>query len=231
MIGSIDHFVDRQILLWQEERRIRERKGVEGNVQRPTICISRQYGARGAAMGRMVAERLGFGFYSDELLHQIAEAAHVRTQVVESLDERVRDGIADWVAGLIRRGVFAPSDYLRNLSQVVLTLARHGKGVIVGRGAHFLLDRATTLRVRVIAPLEVRVARIVTRDGLSEADARAKVLRIDGERVAFNRQHYNADIGDPDNYDLVVNAGTLGVEGAAAQTAEAFRLRFGATLG
>jgi hypothetical protein len=45
MIGSIDHFVDQQILLWQEERRIRERKGVEGNVQRPTICISRQYGA------------------------------------------------------------------------------------------------------------------------------------------------------------------------------------------
>ena len=173
MIGSIDQFVDRQILLWQEERRIRERKGVEGNVQRPTICVSRQYGARGAAMGWMVADRLGFGFYSDELLHLIAEAAHVRTQVVESLDERVRDGIADWVAGLIRRGVFAPSDYLRNLSQVVLTLARHGKGVIVGRGAHFLLDRATTLRVRVIAPLEVRVARVVSRYGLSEADARA----------------------------------------------------------
>jgi len=228
MIGSIDHFVDRQILLWQEERRIRERKGVEGNVQRPTICVSRQYGARGAAMGRLVAERLGFGFYSDELIHDIAEKAHVRQQVVESLDERVQDGIAEWVAGLIKRGVFAPSDYLRNLSNVVLTLGRHGKGVIVGRGAHFLLDAKTTLRVRVIAPLELRVARIVSRDGLSEADARAKVLRIDGERVAFNRQHYNADIGDPNNYDLVVNAGTLGVEGAAAQTMSAFQLRFGA---
>lgn len=232
MIGSIDHFidhfVDRQILLWQEERRIRERKGVEGNVQRPTICISRQYGARGAAMGRLVAERLDFGFYSDELIHDIAEKAHVRQQVVESLDERVQDGIAEWVAGLIKRGVFAPSDYLRNLSNVVLTLGRHGKGVIVGRGAQFLLDAKTTLRVRVIAPLELRVARIASRDGLSEADARAKVLRIDGERVAFNRQHYNADIGDPINYDLVVNAGTMGVEGAAAQTIGAFQLRFGA---
>jgi dephospho-CoA kinase len=228
MIGSIDHFVDQQISLWQEERRIRERKGVEGNVLRPTICVSREYGARGAAMGRMVAERLGFRFYSDELIHDIAEQAHVRQQVVESLDERVQDGIAEWVAGLIRRGVFAPSDYLRNLSNVVLTLARHGRGVIVGRGAHFLLDGKTTLRVRVIAPLELRVARIAGRDSLSEADARAKVLRIDGERVAFNRQHYDADIGDPNHYDLVVNAGTLGVEGAAAQTMDAFRLRFGA---
>ena len=228
MIGSIDHFVDQQIALWQEERRIRERKGVEGNVQRPTICISRQYGARGAAMGRLVAERLGFRFYSDELINDIADKAHVRQQVVQSLDERVQDGIAEWVAGLIKRGVFAPSDYLRNLSNVVLTLARHGKGVIVGRGAHFLLDGKTTLRVRVIAPLEERVARIAKRDGLSEADARDKVLRIDGERVAFNRQHYNADIGDPDHYDLVVNAGTLGVEGAGAQVVGAFQLRFGA---
>src|SRR6185436_465934 len=229
MIGSIDHFVDQQILLWQEGRRIRERKGVEGNVQRTTICISRQYGARGAAMGRMVADRLGFRFYSDELIHDIAEAAHVRQQVVESLDERVQDGIAEWVAGLIKRGVFAPSDYLRNLSKVVLTLGRHGKGVIIGRGAHFLLDGATTLRVRVIAPLDVRVARVAARDGLSEAEARAKVTRIDDERVAFNRQHYNADIRDPDHYDLLVNAGTLGVEGAAAQTVAAFQFRFGST--
>jgi len=231
MIGSIDHFVDQQIALWQEERRIRERKGVEGNVQRPTICVSREYGARGAAMGRLVAERLGFRFYSDELINDVAEKAHVREQVVRSLDERVQDGIGEWVAGLIKRGVFAPSDYLRNLSNVVLTLARHGKGVIVGRGAHFLLDTKTTLRVRVIAPLELRVAHIAKRDGLSEEDARAKVLRIDGERIAFNRQHYNADIGDAKNYDLVVNAGTLGVEGAAAQTMGAFQLRFGAAAG
>jgi cytidylate kinase len=228
MIGSIDHFVDQQILLWQEERRIRERKGVEGNVQRPTICISRQYGARGAAMGRMIADRLGFRFYSDELIQNIAEAAHVRQQLVETVDERVQGGIAEWVANLIKRGVFAPSDYLRNLSNVVLTLGRHGKGVIVGRGAHFLLDDKTTLRVRVIAPLEARVARIAARDDLNEADARAKVQRIDEERVAFNRQHYNADIRDPIHYDLVLNAGTLGVEGAAAQTVAAFQYRFGA---
>ena len=64
MIGSIDHFVDRQILLWQEERRIAGRKGIEGkNAQQPMICLSRQYGARGAEMGRMVAEALGFRFY------------------------------------------------------------------------------------------------------------------------------------------------------------------------
>jgi cytidylate kinase len=229
MIGSIDQFVDQQIRRWQEERRIAERKRLEGkHTQQPTVCISREYGARGAEMGRMVAERLGFRFYSQELIHSIAEEGHVRQQVVESLDERVQDGIAQWVANMIKRGVFAPSDYLRNLSKVVMTLARHGKGVIVGRGAHFILDGAATLRVRVIAPLEMRVARIAKRDSLSDADARAKIVRIDGERVAFNQQHYSRDIADPGNYDLVLNTGTLGVEGAAEQTIRAFTHRFGA---
>jgi hypothetical protein len=227
MIGSIDQFVNQQILRWQEERRIAERKGLEGkHAQQPVVCVSRQYGARGAEMGRLVAGRLGFRFYSQELIHDIAEEAHVRQAVVESLDERVQDGIAQWVSTMIKRGVFAPSDYVRNLSKVVLTLSRHGKGVIVGRGAHFILDRASTLRVRVIAPLEVRVARIAQRDALDEATARAKILRIDAERVAFNRQHYNADIGDPTHYDLVLNTGTLGVDGAAEQTVSAFRSRF-----
>jgi hypothetical protein len=178
-------------------------------------------------MGRLVAERLGFGFYSQELIHDVAQEAHVRTQLVESLDERVQDGIAEWVSGLIKRGVFAPSDYLRNLSRVVLTLGRHGKGVIIGRGAHWLLDPQATLRVRVISPLETRVARIAARDELSEAEARAKILRIDGERIAFNKQHYNADLTDASHYDLVVNAGTLGIEGAAELTVQAFRSRFG----
>ena len=230
MIGNIDHFVNRQILLWQEERRIAERKGLEGNgAQQPTICISRQYGARGAEMGRLVAERLGFRFYSQELIHDVAEQAHVRAQLVESLDERVRDGISEWMSGLLKRGVFEPSDYLHNLSKVVLTLARHGKGVIVGRGAHFLLDAKTTLRVRVIAPLELRVARIAERDGLADDAARTKILRIDGERVAFNKRHYGADIADPSHYDLVVNAGTLGLEGAASGVGWAFQSRFGPT--
>jgi hypothetical protein len=225
MIGSIDLFVNQQILRWQEERRIAERKRL--GPQQPTICISRQYGARGGEMGRRVAEYLGFRYYSQELIHDIAEAAHVRQQVVESLDERVQDGISEWVAGLIKRGVFAPSDYLRNLSKVVLTLARHGRGVIIGRGAHFILDPKTTLRIRTIAPLEARVARIAERDALAPEAARATVLRIDGERVAFNKQHYGVDIADPNHYDLVVNIGTLGIEGAADATIRAFETRFG----
>jgi cytidylate kinase len=227
MIGSIDQFVNQQILRWQEQRRIADRKGLEGkHAQQPTICISREYGARGAAMGRMVAQELGLRFYSQELIHDIAEQAQVVQQVVELLDERVQDGIAQWVSSMIKSGAFAPSDYVRNLSKVVLTLSRQSRAVIIGRGANFILERAKTLRVRVVSPLDTRTARIARRDNLGEEQAREKVLRIDAEREAFNRQHYNADIRDPLHYDLVLNSGTMGLEECAALTVHAFRLRF-----
>jgi hypothetical protein len=224
MIGSIDQIVNQQILRWQEERRIAERKQLAA--QQPMICISREYGARGGELGRIVAERIGFRYYAQELIHEIAEAGHVRKQVVESLDERIRDSISEWVTGLMKRGGFAPSDYLRNLSKVVLTLGRHGRGVIIGRGANFILDPKATLRIRTIAPLAMRVARIAERDNLDAAAARATVLRIDGERMAFNKQHYGADIRDPELYDLVVNVGTLGVEGAADTVVRAYEGKF-----
>jgi hypothetical protein len=224
MIGSIDQIVNQQVLRWQEERRIAERKQLAA--QQPMLCISREYGARGGELGRIVAERIGFRYYAQELIHEIAEAGHVRKQVVESLDERIRDSISEWVTGLMKRGGFAPSDYLRNLSKVVLTLGRHGSGVIIGRGANFILDPKMTLRIRTIAPLDMRVARIAERDKLDAAAARATVLRIDGERVAFNRQHYGVDIRDPDLYDLVVNVGTLGIEGAADTVVRAYEVKF-----
>ena len=225
MIGSVDQLVNQKILLWEEERRIAARKRPQG--QDPMICVSREYGARGAAVARAVAEQLGFQFYSQELIQEIAEVARVRQQVVESLDERLQDSISEWVTGLMKRDGFSPSDYLRNLSKVVLTLARHGKGVVVGRGAHFILERKSTLRVRVIAPLETRVARIAERDGMAPGEARATIRRIDAERLAFNRRHYGADLADPANYDLIVNTGTLGLEGAASQVIGAFESRFG----
>ena len=75
MIGSIDHFVNQQILRWQEERRIAERKRGKVAAQQPTICISR---STARAAPRWVAwwrSGSASGYYAQELIHDIAEAA------------------------------------------------------------------------------------------------------------------------------------------------------------
>jgi hypothetical protein len=225
---SIEQLVNQQVLRWQEEQRIagQERKPATTDAQGLMICISREFGGLGGEIGRIVAERLGFRFFAQELVHEIAKRAHVRQQLVESLDERLQSRLGQWVNEMMEGGVFAPSDYLRSLSGVVLTLGRHGKGVIIGRGAQFILEPKRTLRVRCYAPVEQRIRYIAERDHMTADQARSKVLRVDSERVAFYREHFNVDVTEPKHYDMLLNTGSMPIEQCAKLVAAAFRARF-----
>jgi cytidylate kinase len=235
MSRSIEQLVDQQILKWMAERRIADRASwrpaqdehAAHEEHRPIICISRECGALGAHIGRQVAERLGFGFYSQELVDEIAKQAHVRRKVVESLDERRRKGVLRWIDELVRVGRFTPSDYMRNLSEVVLTLGRHGGSVVVGRGAFFILDARFTLRVRCRAPLDWRVAQMANRRNLSEAEARAMVLRIDAERVDFYSENFNVDVRQPEHFDLLLDTSATPEQASVEAIIGAFEARFG----
>ena len=181
-------------------------------------------------MGRMVAERLGL-----PLLLAGADPRHRRAGA--------RPPAGGRIAGRTRagrhRGVGRRPDQARRVRALRLPaqpVQRRADAGAPRQGRDHRPRRALPARRQDdAARAGDRAARAARRahrrsaTSLSEADARAKVLRIDGERVAFNRQHYNADIADPNNYDLVVNAGTLGVEGAAgADRSSAFQFRFGA---
>jgi cytidylate kinase len=234
MSRSIEQLVDQQVLKWMAERQIADRaswrpgpieNGV-GEQHRPIICISRECGALGAHVGRIVAERLGFTFYAQELIDEIAKQAHVRRKVVESLDERRRKRVSRWIDELVRIGRFTPSDYMRNLSEVVLTIGRHGGSVIIGRGAFFLLDARHTLRVRCHAPLEWRIAQLARRRGLGEAEAREMVLRIDSERVDFYRENFNVDVREPWHFDLLLNMAASSESECVNRILETYDARF-----
>jgi cytidylate kinase len=116
---------------------------------------------------------------------------------------------------------------MRNLSEVVLTLGRHGESVIVGRGAFFILDAHFTLRVRCHAPLEWRVAQMAKRRSLSEAEAREMVLRIDAERVDFYSENFHLDVRQPEHFDLVLDTAATSEKDCVATIVEAFETRFG----
>ena len=226
---SIEEMVERQVLLWQEQGRLGLQYAPrEGHTQAPVIAISRQHGALGARLGRLVAERLDFAYYDRELVERIASEAQVRQAVVDSVDERARHRIADWLADHVGGGRLSDSEYVRHLSHVLLSIAYHGRAVIVGRGACFLLDPTWTLRVRAFAPLEVRVARVAQSHKLALDEARTDVESMDAGRTDFNRRHFGRDVNDPAGYDLVIDTGTLPLPACVDLVLTAFKARFGA---
>ena len=98
--------------------------------------------------------------------------------------------------------------------KVVCTIAEHGRAVIVGRGANFILPPEKRFSVRMVAPLDVRILNIARRFGVSAEEAKRRVIRRESRRSAFIRQSFNADISDPIYYDLTISTGNLSIESA-----------------
>ena len=87
--------------------------------------------------------------------------------------------------------------------------------MIVGRGAQaYLAQRRDVLHVRIVAPLELRIAYVMSREGLDPAAAQARILRKDQERARYLETFYHRRPSDPHLYDLMLNTGILDLESA-----------------
>ena len=98
--------------------------------------------------------------------------------------------------------------------QVISTIGKHGRAVIVGRGAHVILPVEKILRVRVVCPLPHRIKNIARRLNVSDAEARKIVLKTDADRRSFIRKYFYIDASDPLNYDVVINTGRISYDTA-----------------
>jgi len=179
----------------------------------PCLLVSREFGSGGGLLAQQAGERLGWNVFDNKLVDEIAQSAHVHQHLVQSVDEHVhthwertwRDMLLDDLAD---------EKYLRHLRQVVTALGHHGNVVLVGRGSQYFLPAPCALRVRLVAPLEVRAKRVAEHQKLSLEQARLKVEAIDKERAAFIWKVFRKDAGSPLNQDLIINTGEISIENA-----------------
>ena len=176
------------------------------------ICISREAGAAAGTIARAVGRKLGWRVYDGELLEAIAHRMEVTVDEARTYDELAPSMIQDWLLPL-REEQYAPQEaYLDHLEKLVEAIGRAGESIIVGRGASFQLPPESTLRVRIIAPLPERAARLAERMGVSLRTARRAAQDLDERSRRFVRTLYRADISDPHQYDLVLDSHSLGPE-------------------
>ena len=214
--------VERQCRRWelqQAERRAR------APVHWPVITVSREFGARREALARLVALRTGFSFWDVELIHALAAESGASEAILRSLDEHRRNALEDSIEGALMGGQYMNSEFVRGLMRLIHTIASHGAGIIVGRGAQYVLAEPA-LRVRVVCPLGERIRGYASRRGLDERHARREVERKDQERRSFVRQYFSRDVADPSGYDVIVNTGTLALERARDVILHVYEAKF-----
>jgi hypothetical protein len=191
------------------------------------VCISRDFGAQGDTVGRLVADRLGLRYVDEEVIARAAERGGIESGVVADAEQRksrllrVLDLLTDVGAGSGMMGVEpAPvrqareAEHRQLILDVLEEIGGEGNAVIVAHAASMALaGRDGMLRVLVTASPEVRRKRLAESEG--EEQAAKLVKQSDAARAEYFKRFYSIEQELPSHYDLVVSTDSIPPEQAA----------------
>lgn len=169
------------------------------------VAFTRELGSLGTFIAEELARRRNYRFVRREILEEAARMGPLTE------DELTR--LVESPPGLWERLSLPARRHFYHVAARVLEYAADGDVVILGRWSTMLLRGVRhAVRVRVCAPLPLRVERLAERLGVSRSEARAIAERYDHGVRARIRQFFDVEWEDSDLYDLVINTERIGVE-------------------
>jgi cytidylate kinase len=195
----------------------------------PLITITREYASGGSDIAQLAAQALGWTLVDNEFVDAVARQAGLPRAEVAQREERA-PGLLERLARTLAvaspelQGGVAVSEAERDeaaihkiTERIIHEAAEVGRVVLVGRGAQAILARRPdALHVYVVGSKPWRVRFAVERMGIDPARAEKVLEETDRHRDEYVKTYYGRARRDAANYDLVVNAERLGLEGAAA---------------
>jgi cytidylate kinase len=217
----------RRMERWLLSRELLEHMETAQDVKRPArtgpyISISRQAGAGGLAIARIVGRQLGWDVLDKELLEFMAERYNMPRDMLEIVDETKANWFYDVLGSFLDARIVSHDSFVYHLERIVYLAALHGNVVFVGRGAQFALPRISGIAARVIKPKPLRVQALMARRQISQQQADGQVDELDKNRREFCRRHFHHDIENPAEYDVIINTERLSDHAAAELIVETF---------
>lgn len=186
------------------------------------VTISREYGSGGRAIGKLVAERLGYKFYDAEIIDEVVKSSGLAREVVEKYDEYATHKNSLLYTIAINAAGDGYNKYsIANRVQIAQTevlkkIAEEGNCVIIGRGADYVLrDREDCLHVFVRADIPFRAKRVLDICGDNGKRIESRLEDKDARRRVFYRSFAMREWGEIGNYNLVLDSSCIGIESCA----------------
>ena len=204
---------------------------------RPAITLSRQTGSGARAIAGELAAFLQsrdtapcpWTVFDKSLVETVLEEHKLPKETARFMPEDRVSAIQDAVEELL--GLHPSSRTLWQLTaETIQHLADLGHVILIGRASHIITRHMKNVfHVRLIAPLEQRVQRIMTHNQLDAKTAREFIRKKDLGRKRYLKDHFHADIDDNLLYDLVINTSRIPDHTAARLIGDAV-LQWAATL-
>jgi cytidylate kinase len=189
----------------------------------PFVTVSRQAGAGGRSLAVQLAQRLNeidpgplpWTVWDNELVERVAADYHLPKVRVAALEDERPSWLEETLANLAIGSTTGHPDELavyHRVGATIRALAELGRVIIVGRGgAYVTRDMPQGLHVRLVAPLEFRVAATAELLGVSKEKAADWVRETDASREAFYRRHWPNRPVVPENFSMILNSAMLSI--------------------
>ena len=184
----------------------------------PALTISRQAGARGRTIGRKLADALKdahpgaevpWTLFDENLVQQVLEDHHLPADLEKFMPDDAVGELESSINEILGRHPSMWSLFEKTV-QTIVRLTRMGHCIVVGRGGNKITRAfANVVNVRFVGSVEQRTRQMVRVHGMDEKAARRFIKDEDAARRRYVKQHFDADIDDPLDYDLVINTDKL----------------------
>jgi len=190
------------------------------------ITISRQFGAGGITLGKMVAEKYEYTFADTEIIKMVAEMANVSTHFVNTVEKEAGGKFSKFISKTVskplvgrilkdERGYIDEEIYLDYLVLIIAQMGDDGNVVILGRGSQYILnDLPDAYHILLIDTFENRVRFMQKNYDLSQGRATQAVKTEDKRRLNLYKKLGKTDYDNPDLYHLVLNMSRISLDKA-----------------
>ena len=178
------------------------------------ITISREFGSGGRELGRCLAEALGFAYYDQEIIIEIARRSGLAEEYVNSIVEKRPFTYYPITNAQTLTAAYTPQFdfnlkvYTEQIN-IIKDLATKSDCVIIGRAADYILRDYTPINMFIYADMESRIHRCRQRatedEQLSDSKLKARILEVDKNRAKYYKFFTGRKWGEKENYDLCIN--------------------------
>jgi len=210
-------------------------KRTEGDPEKqagPFVTLSRQYGCHGYFLGQLLVDMLNnepaqqntWRVYQREILDHLAAESDVAAEVLNRLRRQRPRMLVDFFRNLSGK---RPGGYeIRNrIANVLRALAFEGHAILIGMGgAGATGDMENGLRIRLEAPRDWRVAKVVESEGISPVKAGLLLQKRDKDRDQL-RQVYAVRFPREPSFDLVYDCSTFSLSQMTQHIIQAMKLK------
>jgi len=178
------------------------------------ITIAREFGACGRTVGKSLASRLGYDYWDKAIVTNGQKDSNISLSDLVEFDEKVPTNFSFGLSLFEFNNVELSNQIFRTQNEVIRRMGEHGRCVIVGRNANYILrEYDSLLRVFIYADPEFRIAHM---EGLkpdyTEEQMRSRLAQVDKAREKYCAYYTHSSFHDVKNYDICLDVGKLGID-------------------